>query len=189
VRPSSSGIPTEPSRDKAPLGTKLGTATWGQIPACCQSHSRRQQLMPVPHPSSCGRGYTNICVASDHLRRTTRTIRTQALLQSDFERGNLQQSRQLRRWQDFRVSVQLNSLCGSETMIGSHTRSPNPTSIMVSSRDARSAERPQSSARAASPNAIVVAIAQNDCPGEPAAAVNFVKQQATRFQKWPVPTC
>ena len=62
-------------------------------------------------------------------------------------------------------SVQLNSLCGSETMIGSHTRRPNPTSIMVTSRDARSAERPESSARAASPNAIVVAIAQNDCPG------------------------
>src|SRR2546429_6534260 len=63
------------------------------------------------------------------------------------------------------LSVQLNNLCGSETAIGSHTRSPNPTSIIVSNRDASGAERPESSAKAASPNATVVAIAQNNCPG------------------------
>src|SRR5947199_10777354 len=63
------------------------------------------------------------------------------------------------------LSVQLNNLCGSETATGSHTRSPNPTSIIVSNRDASGAERPESSTKAASPNATVVAIAQNNCPG------------------------
>src|SRR5690242_18600993 len=63
------------------------------------------------------------------------------------------------------VSVQLDNLCGSEKRIGSHTSTPNPTSIAVSSPDARSADRPVTSATAASAKQIVVAIAQNIGPG------------------------
>lgn len=63
------------------------------------------------------------------------------------------------------LPAQLIILCGSAKGAGSHTSSPKPTSIAVSNRDARSAERPESRAMAASANAIVVAIAQNICPG------------------------
>jgi len=63
------------------------------------------------------------------------------------------------------LPAQLISLWGSANGAGSHTSNPKPISIAVSNRDVRRAERPDSSAMAASANAIVVVIAQNICPG------------------------
>jgi len=64
------------------------------------------------------------------------------------------------------LPAQLISLWGSANGAGSHTSNPKPISIAVSNRDVRRAERPDSSAMAASANAIVVVIAQNICPEE-----------------------
>ena len=63
------------------------------------------------------------------------------------------------------LPAQLIILCGSAKGAGSHTSKPKPISMAVSNRDAIRAERRESSATAASANAIVVVIAQNICPG------------------------